>query len=87
MFKLENQYDKLVCTYATKTTIALAHTYSARKFTPVDCEIAHKTASMRNNSPLEIKAPVSKAQNIMQTRSKIVPTGHLKTITYTIKRC
>ena len=60
MFKLENQYDKLVCNYA-KNAIALAHTYSERKFTPVDGEITHKTSSMRNNSPLEMEAPVSKA--------------------------
>ena len=61
MFKLENQYDKLVCNYAKKNASALAHTYSERKFTPVDGEITCKTSSMRNNSPLEMEAPVSKA--------------------------
>ena len=44
-----------------KNAIALAHSYSERKFTPVDGEITHKTSSMRNNSPLEMEAPVSKA--------------------------
>ena len=59
MFKLENPYEQLVCSYA-ENAIALAHTYSERKFTPVDCEITHKTSNMRNNSPLEMEAPVSK---------------------------
>ena len=57
MFKLNTISSFVIM---QKNAIALAHTYSERKFTPVDVEITHKTSSMRNNSPLEMYAPVSK---------------------------
>ena len=59
MFKLKNQYEKLVRNYA-ENAIALTHTYPERTFKLSDGEINHKTSSMRNNFPLEMDAPVSK---------------------------